>query len=364
VIIKEGHSHQMGHSGLVEVIEAGHPIPDQRGVSGTRIILELLDNTSQDDLVICLISGGGSALMLSPVPGVTLEDYQSLTGILLASGATINEINTLRKHIDGVKGGQIARLTSPATLISLILSDVVGDPLDVIASGPTVPDPSTFVDALAILDRYQITDQVPSPILNHLKRGRDGAIDENPKPGDQIFDNIKNHVIGSNRIATSAAMIQAQEEGFNAMILSNYMQGEASQVGIAFAAILRQIAAYGLPLPRPACIIIGGETTVTVHGTGFGGRNQELALGAVQDLKGLEDIALITMATDGGDGPTDAAGAIVTGETSHRAQVLNMNAQDHLANNDAYNFFKPMDDLLMTGPTQTNVNDLTFLFAF
>jgi hydroxypyruvate reductase len=364
VIIKEGYSHQMGHSGLVEVIEAGHPIPDQRGVSGTRIILELLDNTSQDDLVICLISGGGSALMLSPVPGVTLEDYQSLTGILLASGATINEINTLRKHIDGAKGGQLARRTSPATLISLILSDVVGDPLDVIASGPTVPDPSTFVDALAILDRYQITDKVPSPILNHLKRGRDGAIDENPKPGDQIFDNVQNHIVGSNRISTSAAMTQAQEEGFNAMILSNYMQGEASQVGIAFAAILRQIATYGLPLPRPACIIIGGETTVTVHGTGFGGRNQELALGAVQDLKGLEDIALITMATDGGDGPTDAAGAVVTGETYHRAQVLNMNAQDHLANNDAYNFFKPMDDLLMTGPTQTNVNDLTFLFAF
>jgi glycerate 2-kinase len=364
MIIKEGYGQDNDHTDQVEIIEAGHPIPDIRGVTGTNKIIHLLENTAQDDLVICLISGGGSALLVSPVPGVTLEDLQILTEILLASGATINEINTLRKHLDQAKGGHIARLAAPASLVSFILSDVIGDPLDVIASGPTVPDPTTFADAITILDRYRITDQVPSSILNHLKQGTSGAIEETPKPGDHFFDRAQNFIVGSNRIATLAALKQAKEEGFHTMVLSNFLQGEASQVGKALAAILRQVAAYGHPLPRPACLIIGGETTVTLHGTGHGGRNQELALGSVRDLAGLENIALITLATDGGDGQTDAAGALVTGDTYHNAQARDLNPHIHLANNDAYNFFKPMDDLLITGPTQTNVNDLTFLFAF
>jgi len=364
VIVKEGYSRKRRLSDRIEIVEAGHPIPDKRGVKGTKEIIELLKTTRQNDLVICLLSGGGSALLVSPVQGVSLQDLQNLTEILLASGTTINEINTLRKHLDQVKGGQVARFSSPAILNSLILSDVVADPLDMIASGPTVPDSTTFADALAILDRYQISNQVPSSILKHLTRGWAGVIDETPKPGERIFKNVHSFIVGSNRIATQAAKKQAKGEGFHTMILSNFLQGEASQVGIALAAILRQIVVYGQPIPRPACLIIGGETTVTLHGKGIGGRNQELALGAVRDLAGLDDIALITLATDGGDGPTDAAGAVVTGDTYHRSQKLNLESHIYLDNNDAYNFFKPLEDLLITGPTQTNVNDLAFLFAF
>ncbi len=364
VIVKEGYANKKDVSDQVEIIEAGHPIPDTRGVKGTEKIIQLLENARQDDLVICLISGGGSALMVSPVGGVTLQDLQRLTGVLLASGATINEINVLRKHLDRVKGGQIARYTSPAKLICLILSDVVGDPLDVIASGPTVPDPSTFNDALTILERYQISDQIPLSIMDHLNLGRDGKVVETPKPGEPIFSRVNNLIVGSNRTATHAALQQAQLEGFNTSILSNYIQGEASQVGKVFAAILHQMANANQPLPRPACVVVGGETTVTMQGDGLGGRNQEIALSAVRDLAGLNDIALITLATDGGDGPTDAAGAVVTGETYQRAQVQNLDQLTFLANNNAYYFFKPLDDLLITGPTQTNVNDIAFLLAF
>ena len=363
VIVKEGYANKVDAADQVEIIEARHPIPDSRGVTGTEKIIQLLKNTRQDDLVICLISGGGSALMVSPVGGVTLQDLQRLTGVLLASGATINEINVLRKHLDRVKGGQIARYSSPAKLICLILSDVVGDPLEVIASGPTVPDPSTFNDALSILERYQINDQIPLSIIDHLNLGKDGKVGETPKPGEPIFSRVNNLIVGSNRTATHAALQQAQLEGFNSSVLSNYIQGEASQVGKVYAAILHQMADADQPLPRPACIVVGGETTVTMQGDGFGGRNQEIALSAVRDLAGLNDIALITLATDGGDGPTEAAGAVVTGETYQRAQVQKMDPHTFLANNNAYNFFKPLDDLLITGPTQTNVNDLAFLLA-
>ena len=364
VIVKEGYANKVDAADPVEIIEAGHPVPDSRGVTGAEKIIHLLENTKPDDLVICLISGGGSALMVSPVKGVTLQDLQSLTGVLLESGATINEINILRKHLDRVKGGQIARYASPAKLICLILSDVVGDPLDVIASGPTVPDPSTFKDALSILERYQISDQIPLSIIDHLNQGRDGIVSETPKPGEQTFSRVNNFIVGSNNTATDAALLQAQLEGFNCSVLSNYIQGEASQVGKVFAAILHQMADANQPLPRPACLIVGGETTVTMQGDGFGGRNQEIALSAVRDLASLNDVALITLATDGGDGLSEAAGAVVTGETYQRAKLQNMDPHTFLANNNAYNFFKPLDDLLITGPTQTNVNDLAFLFAF
>jgi len=363
VIVKEGYAYNKDAADQVEIIEASHPIPDSRGVTGTEKIIQLLENTRQDDLVICLISGGGSALMISPVRGVTLQDLQRLTEVLLASGATINEINVLRKHLDRVKGGQIARYASPAKLICLILSDVVGDPLDVIASGPTVPDLSTFNDALFILERYQISDQIPLSIIDRLNLGRDGKVGETPKPGEPIFSRVNNLIVGSNRTATHAALQQAQLEGFNASVLSNYIQGEASQVGKVFAAILHQMADADQPLPRPACVVVGGETTVTKQGDGLGGRNQEIALSAVRDLAGLNNVALITLATDGGDGPTEAAGAVVTGETYQRAQVHNMDPHTFLASNNAYNFFKPLDDLLITGPTLTNVNDIVFLLT-
>ncbi|MBE9474983.1 MAG: glycerate kinase [Chloroflexi bacterium] len=364
VIVKEGYKTKNNLTGRINIVEARHPIPDIRGVKGTDEVIELLENTSQNDLVICLISGGGSALLVSPVPGVSLQDLQRLTEILLASGATINEINTLRKHLDRIKGGQLARFTSPAKLISLILSDVVGDPLDVIASGPTVPDGTTFKNALAILEHYQIEDQIPAPILEYLKIGEAGMVEETPKPGEQLFAKVNNIIVGSNRTASQAALEQGLKEGFNTCVLSNFLQGEASQVGKFLATILRQVAIHNQPIPRPACIIVGGETTVTLRGDGLGGRNQEIALGSVEELDGLDGIALITLATDGGDGPSDAAGAVVTGKTLKHALTLDLDPQSFLARNDAYNFFDPLGDLLKTGPTQTNVNDLAFLFAF
>lgn len=364
VVVKEGHSSKRDNTNQVEITEAGHPIPDERGIRATAKIIRLLEEIRHDDLLIFLISGGGSALLLSPVRGVSLQDIQTLTTELLASGASIQEINTLRKHLDQVKGGQIARFSAPTKLVALILSDVVGDSLDIIASGPTVPDPSSYEDALAIIDRYQIVNQIPQSILQHLERGKHGAEPETPKPGDQVFKNVINKIIASNRTAAQKAIQQAEEEGFNSMLLTNYLQGEANQVGRTLAAILKQMATYNQPLPRPACIVIGGETTVTLIGNGVGGRNQEIALAATRELEGLKDIALITLATDGGDGPTDAAGAVVNGETYQRAQVLQLDPQRFLANNDAYNFFNPLDDLLITGPTKTNVNDLAFLFTF
>lgn len=364
VIVKEGYTKNPNFSNKIKIIEAGHPLPDHRGVIGTEEIVKFLDNSTPQDLVICVISGGGSALLVSPVPGVTLEELQNLTEILLASGATINDINTLRKHLSQVKGGQIARLASPAKILCLILSDVVGDPLDVIASGPTVPDPSTFQDAVNILDSYAIRDQIPGSILNYLIRGQQNKIYDTPKPGDQLFLNVENLIVGSNRTATQAAISQAQIEGFNTLTLTNFMEGEASQAGKFLGAVLRQLALHNQPIPRPACIVVGGETTVTITGAGLGGRNQELALGAVAELEGLKDIALITLATDGGDGPSDAAGAVVTGETLKRARAKGLDPTTFLANSDSYNFFSPLGDLLKPGPTQTNVNDLSFLFAF
>ena len=364
VIVKDGYTKKPRLSSKIKIIEAGHPIPDRRGVSGAEQIVKMLENSTQKDLVICLFSGGGSALLVSPVPGVSLNELQHLTELLLASGATINEINTLRKHLDQVKGGQLARIASPAKVLCLILSDVVGDPLDVIASGPTVPDPTTFQDALNILDRYGIRNRIPKSILTYLIQGQQDNSNETPKIGDQIFLNVENYIVGSNRTATQAAISQAQIEGFNTLTLTNYLQGEASQAGKFLGAVLRQIALQNQPIPRPACIVVGGETTVTIKGRGLGGRNQELALGAVCELYSLQDIALITLASDGGDGPSDAAGAVVTGDTLTRARVLGLDPDTYLANNDSYNFFSPLGDLLKIGPTQTNVNDLTFLFAF
>lgn len=364
VIVKEGYTKKPRLSSKIKIHEASHPLPDKRGVDGTRNIIDLLQDSKPDDLVICLISGGGSALLVSPVPGVSLDEIQQVTELLLASGATINEINTLRKHLDQVKGGQLARIASPAKLLALILSDVVGNPLDVIASGPTVPDPTTFQDAMDILDRYSPRAQIPPAVMDHLQLGIQGKKPETPKPGSQFFSNVENVIVGSNLTATEAARSQAEIEGFHCLTLTNYLQGEARQAGRFLASILRQLALQNQPIPRPACVVVGGETTVNIRGAGVGGRNQEVALGAVPELSGLKDIALITLATDGGDGPSDAAGAIATGSSQHRANELGFNPHEFLAENNSYNFFAPLGDLLITGPTQTNVNDLAFLFAF
>ncbi|HWQ15006.1 MAG TPA: DUF4147 domain-containing protein, partial [Roseiflexaceae bacterium] len=345
------------------VIEAGHPVPDERSVAAGRAVAALLAGATERDLVLVLISGGGSALLTLPVPGVALDDMQALTRALLASGASINEINALRKHLDRVKGGGLARMAHPATLAALALSDVVGSPLDVIASGPTVADTSTFADAWGVLERYGLADSAPGPILDHLRRGLAGAAPETPKPGDPALEGVQNVVVGSNAQAAAAALEAARAEGFHPLLLTTYLQGEAREIGRALAAVAREIAASGNPLPRPACLVAGGETTVTLRGAGRGGRNQELALAAAADLAGLEGVALVALATDGDDGPTDAAGAVATGETLARAQALGLDLANHLARNDAYPFFAALDDLLRPGPTHTNVNDLMFLFA-
>jgi hydroxypyruvate reductase len=294
-----------------------------------------------------------------------LEDLQTLTSLLLSSGARIDEINTLRRQLDGVKGGGLARATK-AKIISLILSDVIGNPLEAIASGPTVPDPTTREDGIVILEKYNLEKKVPISIHKFLESGsslappaRAGVL---PYPRQQAvgLQTVQNIIIGDNGLAAQSAREQAEREGFYAEILSNELQGEAREVGREFAHRLR---AESETRTRPFCLIAGGETTVTLRGNGKGGRNQELALSAVEELAGLEHVVLIALATDGDDGPTDAAGAVVTGESAQRAKALGLDATDYLSRNDAYPFFEALGDLLKTGPTGTNVNDLIFLFA-
>jgi glycerate 2-kinase len=360
VIVKEGY---LGDpiDPAIEVFEAGHPIPDQRGQDATLRMLDMLDGLGRKDLVLFLISGGGSALMHVPVEGVSLADLQQLTAILLAVGADITEINTLRKHLDRVKGGGLAQAAAPAEMVTLVLSDVVGDPLDVIASGPTIPDSSTFQDAYKVLERYSILDQIPVSVREHLSRGVRGEIPDTPKRDDPIFERGVHIIVGNNRRAAEAAARAARSIGFRTLLLTSRLQGEARQAGKILGALARQVGRVAGS--GPVCLIAGGETTVTVSGDGHGGRNQELALGAVEELAGLAGVGLLALATDGGDGPTDAAGAVVTGESLERAMLLGLDPRAYLARNDAYHFFDHLDDLLKPGPTQTNVNDLTFLFV-
>ena len=364
VIVKDGYTGGLRAVGPIELAEASHPLPDERGLAATRRLVELLRDAQAGDLVVCLISGGGSALMVAPAPGIRLADLQALTSALLACGATIDQINALRKHLDIVKGGGLARLAAPSNLLTLILSDVVGDELDVIASGPTVPDRSTFAQAWQVLELHALLKQVPSAVTEHLQRGLRGELPETPKPGEPVFSSVQNVIIGNNLQAAQAALAQARQAGINTLLLTSSMQGEARQAGQFLAAIARQVAASGEPVARPACIIAGGETTVTLRGAGKGGRNQELALGAVKGLAGLQNVVLVSLATDGGDGPTDAAGAVVTGQTLERARQAGLDPEASLANNDSYRFFDTLGDLLRPGPTQTNVNDLAFIFAF
>jgi glycerate 2-kinase len=368
VIVKEGHLWENppgtpASFERVSFVEAGHPIPDERGVNGTRKLLELMEQVGLNDLVICLISGGGSALMTAPAPDVTINDLQTLTRHLLASGADISEINCLRKHLDEVKGGGLARRAAPANLLTLILSDVVGDPLDVIASGPTVPDSSTFDQAWDVLEKYNLLEDAPPAVVRRLEQGRSGILPETPKQGDPIFDRVQNVVVGSNHQATEAALIQASREGLHAILLTTRLQGEARTAGKRLASLAPYLNSARKDRGY-SCLVAGGETTVTIRGEGLGGRNQELALGSVETLAGIPGIVLLSLATDGGDGPTGAAGAVVTGETYERALNLGLDPLAYLTHNDSYHFFLALDDLLITGPTLTNVNDLTFLFAF
>ncbi len=367
-IIKKGT--QFDPEGLPEkirVFEGGHPLPDQDGVTATRDIIHFLKSASEEDLVLFLISGGGSALLTAPAPGISLEDLSRLNESLLGCGASIAEINTVRKHLSQVKGGRLAAFASPATQVSLILSDVVGDPLDMIASGPTVPDPTTFQDALDVIQKYHLERDLPSAVFAHLKNGDLGKVTETPKPGDPVFKGAHIEIIGNNQSAAKAALEKATSEGFHSLHLTSCYQGEAREIGLFLAAVLRQMATTGDPLSRPACMVAGGEATVTFRDrreVGQGGRNQELALSAVETLAGLPDIALLAIATDGNDGPTDAAGAVVTGQTYQRGLSTGLDPQAYLQNHNAYPYFDALGDLLKPGLTQTNVNDLIFLFTF
>jgi glycerate 2-kinase len=307
--------------------------------------------------------------MTLPPSGISLADLQVLTQVLLECGATINEINTIRKHVSQLKGGQLAQLASPAKVVSLILSDVVGDPLEVIASGPTVPDPTTFDDAWSILVRYGVVEDMPTSIINHLSAGREGTVPDTPKPGDPLFDRVQNVIIGSNRLAAYAAAEEAQRMGFDTILLTTFLEGEAREVGKVIAGLAKgavhgeAMHPAGRSLSRPVCLVLGGETTVTLHGDGKGGRNQEMALAAALSLVGWEDVLIACLATDGTDGPTDAAGAFADGTSINRAVHLGLDAKTYLGRNDAYHFFRQLDDLIVTGPTKTNVNDLILVFV-
>lgn len=360
VNVKYGHTTPLRR---VEVVEAGHPIPDAAGVSGTQKIVELLAPLGEDDLVFCLLSGGGSALLPLPAEGVTLQEKQAVTELLLQCGATINETNTVRKHISRVKGGQLARLASPARLVSLVLSDVIGDPLDVIASGPTVPDESTYADCRSILEKYGLRNRLPASVTGHLEAGSKGTEPETPGPGDTVFGRTQTVMVANNRQALDAARIEAEKRGYNPLVLSSSIDGETREVARVYAAMAREIEGYGDPVRRPACVISGGETTVTLKGGGKGGRNQEFVLATVADIEGLERTVVFSAGTDGTDGPTDAAGAVADGRTLLRAAEMGLDADACMDQNDAYHFFEPLGDLVMTGPTHTNVMDLRLLLV-
>lgn len=340
---------------------ASHPVPDEAGVEGTLGMLKMAESAKIDDLVICLVSGGGSSLMPLPREGISLADKKEVTNALLKSGATINEINTVRKHMSDFKGGWLAKKAYPATILNLILSDVVGDPLDFIASGPTVPDSTTFKDATNVLKKYDLRNTVPESVNKLLLDGAKGLIPETPKGNDKAFKRVYNVVVGNNRFSSLAACEKLRQKGLNTLLLTAALEGEARHVGTMLGSIAQEVSASGNPVPRPAGIVAGGETTVVVTGKGRGGRNQEIPLAAALKLKGLNGAVIASLSTDGIDGPTDAAGAIADGKTLARVLKTGLEPERFLAENDSYHFFSKLSDLIFTGPTGTNVNDISVI---
>ena len=361
VVTKHGHAAE-SIPGL-DVVEAGHPIPDEPGLAAANAITSLLRELNARDLLVVAVSGGASALLPSPKPPVTLEAKQKTTGLLLRAGADIGEINAVRKHLSLLKGGQLASLAYPATVVSLLLSDVIGDVLETIGSGLTAPDKSTFADALGVLQKYSLEKRVPATVLRHLQLGAKGKIAETPKEGDPVFKKVHNVVVASNRLALQAAAVEAKRLGYRPLILSSTIGGETREAADMHAQILREAISSGNPVPPPACILSGGETTVSIKGNGKGGRNQEFALAAAIEIAGLENALVLSAGTDGTDGPTDAAGAIATGDTIKQALAKGLHARSHLNNNDSYPFFDVIDSLVKTGPTGTNVMDLHVLLT-
>jgi glycerate 2-kinase len=368
LVTKIGHGRT--HTGLPQgltLLEAAHPLPDAAGVAAARRIADLARQATADDLILCLISGGGSALLPLPAGSLTLADLQATTAALLRCGATIDEINTLRKHLSQVAGGQMARLAAPATMLSLVLSDVVGSPLDVIASGPTVPDRSSWADAWAVVERHGVQAALPDGVVERLRAGLAGQLADTPKPGDPAFASTQTLVIGDNAIAAQAAQQRAAELGFNARVLTTFLEGEAREVAKVAVALGREIVAHSRPIAAPACLILGGETTVTLRGQGKGGRNQELALAAALMLDRLpekQQVVVVSLASDGTDGPTNSAGGMVDGTSVDRGRAIGLDAGRHLADNNSNPYLAAVGDLLVTGPTLTNVNDLVFVFVW
>lgn len=364
VVVKSGHG---APTRSVTIAEAAHPVPDAAGVEAGEYILHLLNGADARTLVVAPISGGGSSLLVAPAAGLTLDDLAAMNAVLLGCGAAIDEVNCLRKHCSAIKGGQLARAASPATLVTLVLSDVVGSPLDAIASGPTVADPTTWADAWAIVERYGLQGKLPAPVIERLRTGLRGALDDTPKPGNPIFDVARNHVhiVGDNRTAARAAELRARELGYSTQILTTYLEGEAKEVGKLAAALAKSIVHHGEPLAAPACLILGGETTVVLgDNSGKGGRNGELALAAALAAHDLPGVTIVSLATDGTDGPTDSAGAMVDGGTVERGARAGLSAEDHLRRHDSYPFLLATNDLLrLDEPTRTNVNDLLFVFV-
>ncbi|MBN1495827.1 MAG: glycerate kinase [Spirochaetes bacterium] len=360
ISVKDGYTESLSK---IECIEASHPVPDERGMAGARKILDLLRQAGERDLVISLISGGASALMPLPPEQITLDEKRATTSILLKCGAAIDEINTVRKHLSLVKGGNLARAAKGATVINLMMSDVVGDYIDVIGSGPFTPDRSTFKDALGVLENYGIESAMPSSVADRIRAGAGGALEENPKAGDPSFSKVFNVIIASNIIALKAAQRKATELGCRSIILSSMIEGDTRDAALWHSRIAREIRASSNPAPPPACIISGGETTVAVRGDGLGGRNMEFALHAAQFIDGLDGCTIASIGTDGTDGPTDAAGAIIDGRTAEKAREKGLDIQDYIARNDSYHFHEKLGGLIITGPTNTNVMDVRIILV-
>ena len=358
VIVKYGHIKNLKR---IAIVEAAHPVPDTNGVAGAKKLLKMARQADDKTLVICLISGGGSALMTLPAHGLTLEDKQKTTRLLLDCGATIHEINTIRKHLSRIKGGLLAKTVYPAPMICLVLSDVVGDDLDIIASGPAVADKGTFGQCLEIVETYGIKEHLPETVLQHFKKGSKGLIPETLKWGDPVFENVFHTIIASNINALLSAERKAKQLGYHTQVLSSMIEGETTDVADVHTAIAREVLATGHPLKPPACILSGGETTVTIKGKGKGGRNQEFALASAIRIKNLEHIVILSAGTDGTDGPTDAAGAIVDHTTIQRAVALDLTPELFLEENNTYPFFDRISDLFKTGATHTNVMDLRIM---
>ena len=366
IIVKYGHTARLKRT---KVVEASHPVPDSAGVKGTEDIIKMLKNADKETLIICLISGGASALLVSPALRITLGDKKIVTELLLKAGATIDELNAVRKHLSKVKGGRLAQIASPAAVITLILSDVIGDRLDVIASGPTAPDPTTFQDAMNVIEKYSLKNRLPARVLKLLKQGINGKIKDTPKGDEPFFKKTRNIVIGSLKHAIASAREKAISIGFKAEVITSELQGEARDVARYLAARAIEVQNSVREGERPRCLISGGETIVTVKGNGLGGRNQELALSFAMEIEGIKGITMLSAGTDGTDGPTDAAGAIVDGNTITLARELGIVPEIYLENNNSYNFFKRLDFMskrrhhLITGSTGTNVMDMQVILV-